>query len=164
MAHIIFGDLTPSHPGQAALLAPPSPYARRLPIHSHPSTGFAIKPPWTSKMKVQAFVDPVLLSHNDPRSPARTTAESVGGGGVEWGAWFELIKNDRLTTSSIPFFCDSFVNMPALLPESELGSGVGKRRLAKRRSRNTCIDQYYPVQLVPYHHHDNRVQGQDTVI
>jgi len=126
-AHLIFGDLSPSQSGLAALLAPPSPYARRLPLHSHPSVGFVVKPPWTSKMEVQGIIDAVLLSQNDPNSPARTTAESVGGGGVKWGAWFELTnKDDKLTTSSMAFFCDSFINMPELLPKSEPGSGVGK--------------------------------------
>lgn len=78
--------------------------------------------------------DTVLLSHNSPNSPTRTTAESVGGGGVEWGAWFELThKDDKLTTSSIPFFCDSFVNLPKLLPQSEPGSAKGKPRLVFSR-------------------------------
>jgi hypothetical protein len=74
-------------------------------------------------------VDAVLLSRNDPSSVLRTTAESVGGGGVEWGAWCELThKDDKLTTSSMPFFCDSFLNLPYLLPESEPGSAGRKKR------------------------------------
>lgn len=86
------------------------------------------------------FVDAVLLSHNDPSSVARTTAESVGGGGVEWGAWCELThEDDRLTTSSMPFFCDSFVNLPELLPESELGSARGKRWSVAPKWKQ-CID------------------------
>lgn len=86
-------------------------------------------------MEAQMAVDTVLLSRNDPRSSTRTTAELVGGGGVEWGAWQELTqKDDKLTTSSVPFFCDSFVNLPNLLPESEPGSARGKRRLASSSS------------------------------
>ncbi|KAG9315955.1 thioesterase-like superfamily-domain-containing protein [Chiua virens] len=131
-AHLIFGDLSPSQPGQGQkVLAPPSPYARRVPLYSHPSTVSydAVKPPWARKMDIQMSVDAVLLSHNDPRSPTRTTAESVGGGGTEWGAWWELLqKDDKLTASSMPFFCDSISNMPALLPESEPGSACGKHR------------------------------------
>ncbi|KAH0831881.1 thioesterase-like superfamily-domain-containing protein [Lanmaoa asiatica] len=130
-AHLIFGDLSPSQPGQGQrALAPPSPYARRVPLYSHPSAVSydAVKPPWARKMETQMSVDTILLSHNDPSSATRTTAESVGGGGVEWGAWCELThKDDKLITSSMPFFCDSFVNLPILLPESEPGSAGRKR-------------------------------------
>jgi len=130
-AHLLFGDLSPSQPGQGQrILAPPSPYARRVPLYSHPSTvsydGAA--PPWMKKMGTRVSVDAVLLNHNDPSSAVRTTTESVGGGGVEWGAWCELThKDDKLTTSSMPFFCDSFLNMPYLLPKSEPGSVEEKK-------------------------------------
>lgn len=130
-AHLVFGDLSPLQSDQGRALAPPSPYARRVPLYSHPSTESAVKIPWARKMGAHMSVDAVLLSHNDPSSPARTTPESVGGGGVEWGAWLELThKDDKLTTSSVPFFCDSFVNLPNLLPKSEPGSAGGKRRFA----------------------------------
>lgn len=83
-------------------------------------------------------VDTVLLSRNDPNDAARTTSESVGGGGVEWGAWYELAhRDDKLTTSSIPFFCDAFVNLPILLPDSEPASMGGKRRLASSQVGTT---------------------------
>lgn len=121
-------------------MAPPSPYARRVPLYSHPGTVSydAVKPPWARKMDIHMSVDTRLLSHNDPCGAARTTAESVGGGGVEWGAWYELThKGDRLTTSSIPFFCDSFVNLPNLLPESEPGSVGAKRRSASPKVETT---------------------------
>ncbi|KAF8125696.1 thioesterase-like superfamily-domain-containing protein [Boletus edulis] len=130
-AHLLFGDLSPSQPSQEQrILLPPSPYARRLPLYSHPSTVSrdAIVPPWAKKMHVRMAADAVLLSHNDPNHASRTTSESVGGGGTLWGAWYELsYTDDKLTTSSIPFFCDSFVNLPNLLPKSEPGSARGKR-------------------------------------
>lgn len=86
-------------------------------------------------------VDTVLLSHNDPSSVARTVAESVGGGGVEWGAWYELThEDDRLTTSSIPFFCDSFTALPELLPESEPGSARGKEWSVSPSGNNALIE------------------------
>ncbi|KAF8551288.1 hypothetical protein OG21DRAFT_1418285, partial [Imleria badia] len=130
-AHLLFGDLSPSQPGQQQrVLAPPSPYARRVPLYSHPSTVSydARRPRWMTNMQTHLSADTVLLSHNDPSSTTRTTAESVGGGGVEWGAWCELShKDDKLTTASMPFFCDTFLNLPSLLPESEPGSAGRKR-------------------------------------
>ena len=89
-------------------------------------------------METHLSVDAVLLNRNDPNSAMRTTAESVGGGGVEWGAWFELAhKDDKLTTSSMPFFCDSFLNLPYLLPKSEPGSVGGKKRLVSSQVETT---------------------------
>lgn len=86
-------------------------------------------------------VDTVLLSHNDPSSALRTTADSVGGGGTEWGAWYELTnKDDKLTTSSIPFLCDSFVNLPSLLPASEPGSTGTKRGSAFSQLSRLYVD------------------------
>ncbi|KAG6376919.1 thioesterase-like superfamily-domain-containing protein [Boletus reticuloceps] len=104
-AHLLFGDLSPSQPSQEQrILSPPSPYARRLPLYSHPSTVSrdAMVPPWAKKMHVRMAADAVLLSHNHPNHASRTTSESVGGGGTVWGAWYELSHtDDKLTTSSI---------------------------------------------------------------
>ncbi|KAG8214432.1 thioesterase-like superfamily-domain-containing protein [Butyriboletus roseoflavus] len=151
-AHLLFGDLSPSQPGRGQkVLAPPSPYARRVPLHSHPSTVTydAVRSPWARKMETRVSVDTVLLSHNDPTSATRTTAESVGGGGVEWGAWYELAhKDDKLTTSSMPFFCDSFVNLPILLPASEPGSMGDKKRLVSSKKRRH-IDWNTPYSWFP---------------
>ncbi|KAF9229775.1 hypothetical protein BS17DRAFT_771908 [Gyrodon lividus] len=130
-AHLIFGDLSPSQPGQVhTVLAPPSPYARRLPLYSHPSEASydAIKPSWASKMDLHISTDVALQGHNDPDNPMRTTSKTVGGGGIEWGAWCELThKEDELRTSSVPFFCDAFLNLPGLLPVGEAGSASQHR-------------------------------------
>jgi len=131
IAHLIFGDLSPSQTSQVRkVLEPPSPYARRLPLHSHPSAVSydAIKPSWGSYMDLQMSTDVALLRHNDPDNLLRTTSKTVGGGGVEWGAWCELTyKNDEIRTSSLPFFCDTFINLLNLLPHGEAGNS-GRRR------------------------------------
>ncbi|KAF9242659.1 thioesterase-like superfamily-domain-containing protein [Melanogaster broomeanus] len=129
--HLIFGNLSVSEPGQVGnVLAPPSPYSRRLPLHPHPSqvSYDAIRPSRMGRMDLLTSSDVALLRRNDPDNPVRTTSKTVGGGGIEWGAWFELThKNDEIITSSIPFFCDSLFNLPSLLPEGEAGSTAGKR-------------------------------------
>ncbi|KIK98779.1 hypothetical protein PAXRUDRAFT_823502 [Paxillus rubicundulus Ve08.2h10] len=126
IAHLIFGDLSPLQNSQVRkVLEPPSPYARRLPLHSHPSelSFDATKQYWARNMGVQMSTDISLLTHNDPDNPLRTTSKTVGGGGIQWGAWCELThKNDEIRTSSLPFFCDTFMNLPNLLPDGEAGS------------------------------------------
>lgn len=52
---------------------------------------------------------------------------TVGGGGLEWGAWVELPSpGETITTSTLCFFADIFENSPTLLPKSETG-GLGPR-------------------------------------
>ncbi|KAL4081213.1 thioesterase-like superfamily-domain-containing protein [Scleroderma citrinum] len=130
-AHIIFGDISPQ-PAAAIqrTLVSPSPYARRLPLHCHPSeaTLSEIRPAFTFRSQMHWSVDEAIVARNQPDNPTRTTSETVGGGGVEWGAWCELSnEGDKLRTSAIPFFGDNFMNLPMLLPESEPGH-IGSSR------------------------------------
>ena len=135
MAHIILGDLSPD-PSAAIqrTLVPPSPYARRLPLNSHPSvvTPVPVRDALTySKYLTQWSEDQMIIAHNQPDYPTRTNSETVGGGGVEWGSWCELMdEGDKLKTSSIPFFADNFVHIAALLPESEPAQHGAKKRSA----------------------------------
>lgn len=69
--------------------------------------------------------DPEILAKNSAESPSRTESTTVGGDGLEWGAWFEFVdKNDMITNPSLAFLVDIFVNLPSLLPSSERG-GLG---------------------------------------
>lgn len=123
-AHLVFGDLSPqpSAPIQRTLV-PPSPYARRLPLHFHPSqvTPTEVRHAFTyGKSQTQWSVDQMIIARNELDSSMRTNSETVGSGGTEWGAWCELkTEGDKLRTSAIPFFADNFMNLPVLLPNSE---------------------------------------------
>ncbi|KDQ25348.1 hypothetical protein PLEOSDRAFT_1077944 [Pleurotus ostreatus PC15] len=117
IVHAIFGvmepeEATPGHDGLKAAMAPPSKYARHLPLHHHPSNatelpmstafGFHQHTKWTD--------EPELREENGTRT-AR-----VGGGGVQWGTWFELTgKDERITASSLAFLVDMFVNTPMIM-------------------------------------------------
>jgi hypothetical protein len=129
---MIFGVLAPSQtdPGLRLTLKPPSPYARRLPLSDHPSTfdhpsnilrtvGFA--------SHVKVFSDPVIRARNSPDSPTRTDSTTIGGGGLEWGAWVQFVdEGDRITTPSLAFLADLFAKGTLLLPQNER-PGLGVR-------------------------------------
>lgn len=68
-------------------------------------------------------MDHTILARNAKRSQTRADIEIIGGGGTEWGAWCELTRtDDEIKPSSIPFFGDTFLNLPSLLPDSEPAS------------------------------------------
>ncbi|KAG2151440.1 thioesterase-like superfamily-domain-containing protein [Suillus clintonianus] len=125
LSHLIFGDLTPVPGGIPRSLAPPSPYARRLPLHNHPSAAVrdGMRRAWKFHSLLDWSIDRSILSRNAMRSQTRADTEIIGGGGVEWGAWCELTRTeDEIKPSSIPFFGDMFRNLPSLLPDSEPAS------------------------------------------
>ncbi|KAF7299793.1 hypothetical protein HMN09_00985300 [Mycena chlorophos] len=99
--HLIFSNLH----GQPSLgLSPTSPFARRHPLHIHPARAIPTRMPlW-----------------NLPSSPDRTTSTTVGGGGLVWGAWMQLLDADaKITPAALSFIADTFINLPALLPPEE---------------------------------------------
>ena len=139
-AHQIFGSNRTSP--QASIhtrgltLAPPSPYARRIPLYTHPS--IAVVRPGRSVWKFQRYIaiapDPNILAKNAPDHPNRTNATTVGGEGLEWGAWLTFQnKSDQITPTSLAFLADVFNHMPGLMPRSER-PGLGRRC--------TCILSY----------------------
>ncbi|KAF7364836.1 hypothetical protein MVEN_00353900 [Mycena venus] len=113
--HLIFGILEPPR------LVPPSSYARRLPLHVHPSVAIETPPRgWHFKKHIRWAHDPLLRAQNLQDSPARTNSTTVGGGGLVWGAWLELTGlNERITPASMAFLVDVFPNLPQNLPPSE---------------------------------------------
>ncbi|KAG6829516.1 hypothetical protein H0H92_004318 [Tricholoma furcatifolium] len=124
--HQIFGINSSSSPDPkytpGLTLSPPSSYARRIPIYTHPST--AVTRPGRKVWKFDRYVsltpDPSILAKNEPDHPNRTTAASVGGEGLEWGAWLTFSNEcDKITSTSLAFLVDIFTNMPSLLPPSE---------------------------------------------
>ncbi|KAJ7439226.1 thioesterase-like superfamily-domain-containing protein [Mycena latifolia] len=119
--HMIFGSFAAE--AQHLGLAPPSRYARRLPLHVHPRKAVEtpMARPWRFKQHIKWASDPHLHEQNRADRPT----PSVGGGGVVWGAWFELAgAEERLTPASLAFLADIFQNLPSLLPRSERGGLV----------------------------------------
>jgi hypothetical protein len=103
-------------------LVPPSRYARRLPLYTHPSNAIVdpMRSAWVFRPRVKWSQDPEILSKNKLDNPNRTDSTTIGGGALEWGAWFELSdREERLTTPSLAFLVDIFLNLPTLLPKSE---------------------------------------------
>ncbi|KAF7348235.1 hypothetical protein MSAN_01777100 [Mycena sanguinolenta] len=114
--HLIFGTL--EHPR----LLPPSPYARRLPLYVHPSAAAKTRMvrPWRFRPHVKWAADRQLQAQNRADSATRTSSITIGGGGLVWGAWFELTDADeRITPTAIPFLADIFVNLPSLMPRDQ---------------------------------------------
>jgi hypothetical protein len=129
MAHIIFGVLAPvssSSDGVSAVTRkfhPPAPYARRHPLYIHPASAEVtqrMRGAWKFRDSIRKAEDPVLRSRNQSDSTTRTDNSTIGGGGVEWGAWFELLGDKtRITAPSLAFLADIFTNSPSLLPQNE---------------------------------------------
>ena len=123
MTHVMFGINAPHPKDNLNLnLNPPSTYARRHPLHVHPSK--AINKPIGYEQNFHLFFksaeDPATRAKNQIDSPTRTHSSTVGGGGLEWAAWFEFTdKDDRITNPSLAFLADTFLNSPNLLPKSE---------------------------------------------
>ncbi|KAG6860387.1 hypothetical protein C0995_011772 [Termitomyces sp. Mi166 len=125
-AHQIFGNNSTSPQAsdhtRGLNLAPPSSYARRIPLYTHPST--AVVRPGRSVWKFQRYIalapDPHILAKNAPNHSNRTNGATIGGEGLEWGAWFTFQdKGDEVTPTSLAFLVDIFAHIPSLMPPSE---------------------------------------------
>ncbi|KAK0221538.1 thioesterase-like superfamily-domain-containing protein [Armillaria fumosa] len=123
-SHLIFGILTPLTGSPNKTLAPPSPYARRVPLYRHPSTAplelEKIRDVYKFRRYFQCTQEPEIRTKAALNSPTRTNEATIGGGGVEGGTWFGLTDRDeRITTPSLALFADAFLNIPVLIPKSQ---------------------------------------------
>lgn len=124
--HLIFGTNARS-PTQRTRLSidPPSPYARQIPLYVHPSksTPSSMRDVFRFEDQVKTTTDPVIAAKNRIDSPTRTTNSTVGGGGLEWAGWLEFMdKGEKITSPSLAFLVDIFVNTPRLLPRAMKGN------------------------------------------
>jgi len=121
--HIIFGMNEPHPKDKLNLnLNLPSTYARRHPLYIHPSkaVGKLLRPASNFRHYCKWSDEPDILAKNKIDSPTRTNSSTIGGGGLEWGAWFEFTdKDDRISNPALAFLVDIFLNTPTLLPKSE---------------------------------------------
>ena len=117
LAHIICGVLLsddPTKPVATTLdnltVAPPSKFAVKIPMHTHPSM-CKPHPPlerWMYKKRVAAARDPVYEA---------LMRAARGVNGSDWGEYFTLTGEDeRLTLPMMPFLADSALPFPVLLP------------------------------------------------
>ncbi|KAL0578792.1 hypothetical protein V5O48_003204 [Marasmius crinis-equi] len=122
--HQIFGVLSspPNSPESVLTIAPPSPYARRLPLYQHPSTApiIPLANPYGFLSRLKTTREPELRAKNALDSPTRTNAQSIGGSGLEWGQWLTFMdERQTLSPPAIAFMADMFRSPPSLLPKSE---------------------------------------------
>ncbi|KAG6849282.1 hypothetical protein H0H93_009802 [Arthromyces matolae] len=122
----IFGNNSFSQRGSeyapGLTVVPPSPYARRIPLYTHPSNAVVKlgRGVWKFQNHIALAPDPLILNKNAVDHPNRATATTIGGEGLEWGAWLTFQgPNDAITSTSLPFLVDIFTNMPSLMPPSE---------------------------------------------
>jgi len=123
--HMIFGTNAPSPTQQTRVsIDPPSPYARHIPLHVHPSkaTPVLLRDVYKFNHYIKTTTDSVIKARNGPDSSARTTSSTIGGGGLEWGGWLEFVDpGERITTPSLAFLVDIFVDLVRLLPKEVRG-------------------------------------------
>jgi hypothetical protein len=92
---------------------------------------------WSNHEYTSWALDAQTIAKNDPAYiPNRTSADIIGGPGLEWGTWFEFQKEtERLGEVYIPLLVDMFNGSVRLLPREE------------RQLGNTCV---FPP-LSPFH-------------
>ena len=148
-AHLIFGsNIDTSSDSPHLNLLPPSPYARRIPLYTHPSKVVGtvqdrdVYKNFRHRIKMSTEHD--ILAKNLPDSPNRANASTVGGGGLEWASWLGFVEKDDLITSpSLAFLADMFSNLATLLPPSER-KGLGIRYAKPERICN-YLSKYPPT-------------------
>ena len=140
---MIFGTNAPSPTQQTRVsIDPPSPYARQIPLHVHPSkaTPVTIRDLYKFNHYIKTTTDPVIKAQSAPDSPTRTTVSTVGGGGLEWGGWLEFVdKDERITSPSLAFLVDVFVNLVRLLPKEVRGNLDARCDAATSRRKSMLI-------------------------
>ena len=141
---MIFGTNAPSPTQQTRVsIDPPSPYARQIPLHVHPSkaTPVTIRDLYKFNHYIKTTTDSVIKAQSAPDSPTRTTVSTVGGGGgLEWGGWLEFVnKEERITSPSLAFLVDVFVNLVRLLPKEVRGNLDARCDAATSRQKSMLI-------------------------
>ncbi|KAG9121905.1 hypothetical protein FRC07_001951 [Ceratobasidium sp. 392] len=127
LTHMIFGTLpafdAPASTNPHEDIPPSHPLHRPIPLVSHPrttSTQELVHKYGKFRQYVRRADDLVISNRNR----AKLTAPlGTHDGGLESGAWWEMIREeDEIGFSMIPFFADVFENTPALLSKVHGGS------------------------------------------
>ncbi|KAL5536530.1 hypothetical protein ACEPAF_352 [Sanghuangporus sanghuang] len=134
--HLIFGvsallNTESPQKTQMKTLVPPSPFARRIPLRTHPSCcpDIALHPSWNFKKHISGKEDPVFKRLNGAEtrpSLAAPDSNEREPPGLEFGSWLTLEDEvDPLRSSMLPFCADIIKPLPELLPP-EVNPFVGK--------------------------------------
>ncbi|TCD68057.1 hypothetical protein EIP91_011602 [Steccherinum ochraceum] len=110
LAHIIHGVLEApvDTPGPSLTISPPSPYARRIPMHTHPANcpQTAPRQKWTYKNRIAVASDPVYVEK-----------ASTPQKGLEFGMYITMKDEEaRITTPGLAFLADVFEAMDEHIP------------------------------------------------
>lgn len=162
--HLIFA--APS-PVPQLTLEPPSPYARRIPLHHHPR--HAAIAPLPGKMRYSQHLhwapDRTVLARNAPGSPSRTRSGDIGRGGFEWGGWLQLRDPaERITPALLPFIADVFLSSPSLLAQNspgEQGNAPGEGTMGPSwfPTLSLALQYRFPIPPPDSPHHAKRTLG-----
>ncbi|KAK7028141.1 hypothetical protein VNI00_014956 [Paramarasmius palmivorus] len=120
--HQYFGDLRSGASPSYLTLAPPSSYARRLPLYHHPSKAplIRLREAYQFAKRIIATREPEIAAKNEPGGVNRTASDTIGGNGLEWGQWITLTdKEERVTPPMLALIADMFRSPPSLLPKNE---------------------------------------------
>ncbi|CAL1706694.1 unnamed protein product [Somion occarium] len=110
MTHMVFGVLaSPSDPTTPTLtVEPPSPYARRIPLYTHPSKCSPDRPEWRF-----GYSKYIQTAH----CPVHVKNAEIPREGMEWGLYLTLTDpSEQWTTSAIPFATDTFRALHQVVP------------------------------------------------
>jgi hypothetical protein len=119
-AQLIFKTPSMVHGHSPMTLLPPSPFARRVPLHVHPSLAqpTPMFTPANFYSQVKWAEDQAIRERN--RALGRGDRPAVGGGGLEWGAWLEFVDStEKINEALLPFAADLVKNIPELLPKDQ---------------------------------------------
>ncbi|KAG9099951.1 hypothetical protein FS749_016649 [Ceratobasidium sp. UAMH 11750] len=123
LTHMIFGTLpafdAPPSDNKHENIPPSHPLYRPIPLLSHPHATV----PQELQHKYGKFRQYVRRAEDltiSARNKAKlTTSPDTHNGGLESGAWWEMLREeDEVGSSMIPFFADVFENTPTLLSEA----------------------------------------------
>lgn len=101
-------------------LLPPSPYARRVPLNIHPAAVQATRQPANIAFGscFQWAEDKAIRERN--RASGNVKCSAIGGGGLEWGAWFEFLDPiENINAAILSFVADIYRPLPQLLPQEQ---------------------------------------------
>ncbi|KAJ3535979.1 hypothetical protein NMY22_g6239 [Coprinellus aureogranulatus] len=168
-AHAIFGVNAPSPSDQLNLtLLPPSPYARRYPLHMHPSECKANARQgslWTFGNHISWSYDSAILAKNQPDHPSRQAprpgsgGERIGGDGLEWGSYLQFdTPTEKLSNAYIPFLADMFLNTIILLPTDSDRGGLPNGQ-SWFPTMTLAVEFKYPISMLDPAKHSMRTVG-----
>ena len=118
MTHMIFGTLAlPANTPHTLTISPPSPYARRIPMHTHPS-----KCPVTPPKRQLGFTKHIQVE-DDPIHASKyfknlnVDIDERPREGMEYGIYLMLKdRRERLTPPAIAFMADTFKAFDEVIP------------------------------------------------